>query len=214
MNVTAATGVGVLGASQTLIPQAIGDKNYRMVCAACTTPLPFAHICKAHALQVGATLQRSLLVSMLLSLAIALSWLPFSPILVAMGQHPDVTNDVSTFLGYSVTSLPAWLAYFSVQSYLNGMGVWWPAVIAIVVSNVAQLGITALLMNGAGEVIVSVASQYTKTTVFTLESCPVCVIAAVYLDVSLIFLFVQWSGLGYIGAPLGLSRWAHILFIG
>jgi hypothetical protein len=31
INVTGATGVGALGAMQTLVPQAIGDKNFRMV---------------------------------------------------------------------------------------------------------------------------------------------------------------------------------------
>ena len=88
----------------------------------------------------------------MLVLAIGASWLPFTAVLRGLGEGKNVTDDTSTFLAYSYTSLPGWMVYFALQGFLNGQGIWWPAVAAIVLSNGVQMGVSYMLINGAGSV--------------------------------------------------------------
>jgi hypothetical protein len=61
-------------------------------------------------------------------------------------------SDIGSFMDITLAALPGWMTYFALQGFLNGQGVWWPAVCAILVSNGIQIGLTYLLMNGTHDV--------------------------------------------------------------
>ena len=80
---------------QSLVPQAIGDRNFRMV---------------------GATLQRAVVLACVASVVVALLLVPVPYMLIrAFSLDDDTAADLSSFTWYSFLGLPAFFIYFALQ---------------------------------------------------------------------------------------------------
>ncbi|TVU13185.1 hypothetical protein EJB05_40717, partial [Eragrostis curvula] len=88
---------GLSGSLETLCGQGYGAKAYRMM---------------------GVHLQAALLTSALFSLLVSLLWLYTEPLLVTLGQDPEVSRLAAAFLRYSI---PALFAYGFIQCALRFM---------------------------------------------------------------------------------------------
>lgn len=118
----------VLGALETLVPQAFGAGRFR---------------------RVGVVLQRSFVVCVFLAAFVALLWLPVQPALIAVGLG-DSAPDAQTFLYYSMPGMLPFMLYGALFRWLNGQGVVWPAVFHLIFGNAAHVGFCYVFVHGAG----------------------------------------------------------------
>eukprot|EP00947_MAST-08B_sp_MAST-8B-sp1_P004589 g4589.t1 len=101
-NVTGfSVGIGALAALDTLLTQAFGSKEY---------------------VRMALTLQRSLVLLFLLCLPIALLWGFVEPLLVALGQDPEVAALASHWCRMLIGALYPQMVFYALRKYLNAMG--------------------------------------------------------------------------------------------
>ncbi|MCJ8740113.1 hypothetical protein PDJAM_G00055080 [Pangasius djambal] len=119
INVTsAATGLGLTLACDTLVSQTFGSKNL---------------------LHVGVILQRSILILLLFSLPCWGVLINTQSLLLLVGQDPDVARVAQIYVEAYLPALPALFLYQLQVSYLQNQGVIVPQMYASVVANVVNV---------------------------------------------------------------------------
>lgn len=137
---TAVFGIGLVFGMDPVVSQAHGAGHGRIVALA---------------------LQRGVVVSLLATPPLALSWWLTSPGLLALGQTPELAAAAGSYVEIQVFSLWPFLGFFVLRQYLQGRGIVAPGVGAVVLANVfnvvanyalifGNLGFPAMGLEGAG----------------------------------------------------------------
>lgn len=111
--------------------------------------------------RVGVTLQQGLVVALLGSVPIALSWLLTAPALGVLGQSPALAAAAHDYVSVQIASIAPFLAFLALRGYLQCRGVVMPALWITVLANgfnvlgnwaliFGHLGFPALGLVGAG----------------------------------------------------------------
>uniref|UniRef100_A0A8C2HMT0 Multidrug and toxin extrusion protein n=1 Tax=Cyprinus carpio TaxID=7962 RepID=A0A8C2HMT0_CYPCA len=126
INVTAAaTGLGLALACDTLVSQTFGSKNL---------------------LRVGVTLQRGILILTLFSLPCCALLVNTQPLLLYLGQDPEVARIAQLYVVAYLPAIPAMFLYQLQLSYLQNQGVIKPQMYASAVANVANVIVNYFLI--------------------------------------------------------------------
>uniref|UniRef100_A0A671MQ36 Multidrug and toxin extrusion protein n=1 Tax=Sinocyclocheilus anshuiensis TaxID=1608454 RepID=A0A671MQ36_9TELE len=126
INVTAAaTGLGLALACDTLVSQTFGSKNL---------------------LRVGVILQRGILILMLFSLPCWALLVNTQPLLLYLGQDPEVARIAQLYVVAFLPAIPAMFLYQLQLSYLQNQGVIKPQMYASAVANVANVIVNYFLL--------------------------------------------------------------------
>ena len=110
---------------------------------------------------LGRTLQRGILLCLILSPILYLCWTIADPALQWLGQDPNLTGKAADYVEAQIFSIPALLAFALMRQYLQGRGVLKPIVVTILLANITNVvfnevlifggwGIPALGIEGAG----------------------------------------------------------------
>jgi MATE family multidrug resistance protein len=98
-----------------------------------------AHGARDHE-RVALTLQQGVVAALLASVPIALSWLATGPVLILLGQSPQLAAGAHAYVITQIPSIPPFLVFLALRQYLQGRGVVMPAFWIMVLAN----GINAL----------------------------------------------------------------------
>ena len=107
-------GIGVIFGMDPIIAQAHGARDHE---------------------RVGVTLQQGVVTALIVSVPIALSWLVTEPVLLLLGQSPELAAGAHAYVVAQIPSIPVFMVYLSLRQYLQGRGVVMPAVWITVVAN-------------------------------------------------------------------------------
>ncbi len=112
-------------------------------------------VAQAHGAREGAiagqAIQRGLVLSVLLSVPLALCWLGSERFLVATGQAPALAKLAQEYTAVQIPSLPFYLAFHALRQYLQGREIVRPALLVMVVANVVHIvGNWALIFGHLG----------------------------------------------------------------
>jgi len=88
---------------------------------------------------VGLALQRGLVVSVFAALAVSAVLLFTAPVLVLLGQEPVLAQAAGRYIGVQVPTIGAFFGYLALRSYLQGRAIVRPALIVMIVANVANV---------------------------------------------------------------------------
>ncbi len=88
---------------------------------------------------VGLALQRGLVVSVFVTLAVSAVLLFTAPVLVLLGQEPALAQEAGRYIGVQVPTIGAFFGYLALRSYLQGRAIVRPALIAMIAANVANV---------------------------------------------------------------------------
>nr|XP_055052613.1 solute carrier family 47 member 4 isoform X1 [Misgurnus anguillicaudatus] len=126
INVTAAaTGLGLVLACDTLVSQTFGSKNL---------------------LRVGVILQRGILILTLFSLPCWALLVNTQPLLLLLGQDPEVARIAQIYVVMFLPAIPAMFLYHLQLSYLQNQGVIKPQMFAAVVINIVNALVNYILL--------------------------------------------------------------------
>ncbi|KAM3371431.1 hypothetical protein ACQJBY_018693 [Aegilops geniculata] len=120
---------GMSGALETLCGQAYGAQLYRML---------------------GLYLQSSLIMSAVVSVAIAVIWLFTEPLLLCLRQEPEVSHAAAVFIRYQIPGLFAFSFLQCLLRYLQTQSVVVPLVVCSVVPFALHVPLNHLLVNVLG----------------------------------------------------------------
>ncbi|XP_065137107.1 multidrug and toxin extrusion protein 1-like [Paramisgurnus dabryanus] len=123
---TAATEGGLALAADTLISQTFGGKNM---------------------LRVGVILQRSVLILLLFCLPCWALLINTRPILLLLGQDPEVARIAQLYVIFYLPAVPAMFLHLLQVAYLQNQGVILPQMYAAIVANIANVGTNYILLN-------------------------------------------------------------------
>lgn len=99
----------------------------------------------------GRALQRGLVLSLLLSIPVALVWLASERFLVATGQDATLARMAHEYTIVQLPSVPFFLAFHALRQYLQGREMVRPALFVMVIANVVHVaGNWALIFGHAG----------------------------------------------------------------
>lgn len=121
------TGMGILMALDPLVAQAVGAGEHDAV---------------------ARSLQRGLLLALLLSVPIAIPVLFVEPVLRACGQQPEVIPIAGNFARWQVWSVPAFLGFVALRQSLQALHRLRPIVIAMIVGNIVNVLLDWVLIYG------------------------------------------------------------------
>jgi MATE family multidrug resistance protein len=93
-------------------------------------------------------LQRGLVLLLPVSLAVALLWLGTEAFLLATGQPPTLARDAHRFVLVQIPSIPFFLAFFVLRSYLQGREIVRPALLVVLAANVVNAVLNWALVFG------------------------------------------------------------------
>ncbi len=110
---------------------------------------------------LGRSLQRGLVLAMLLAPVLTISWQVAEPILVNLGQNPDLCSVAEVYIEAQLFSIPALLGFLVLRQYLQGRGFVKPALWTVFIANFFNVlfnelfifggyGIPAMGVEGAG----------------------------------------------------------------
>ncbi|XP_056613316.1 multidrug and toxin extrusion protein 1 isoform X2 [Triplophysa dalaica] len=123
---TAATGGGLALAADTLISQTFGGKNL---------------------LHVGVILQRSVLILLLFCLPCWALLINTHPILLLLGQDPEVARIAQLYVVFYLPAVPAMFLHQLQVAYLQNQGVILPQMYAAIAANIANVLTNYILLN-------------------------------------------------------------------
>ncbi|KAK4783920.1 hypothetical protein SAY86_018288 [Trapa natans] len=104
---------------------------------------------KKHSL-LGLTLQRTILLLMLISLPISLLWLNMKRILLICGQDEDISSEAQSYLLYSVPDLLALSILHPIRIYLRTQSITLPLTVCAALSIIMHVPINYLLVSHLG----------------------------------------------------------------
>ena len=97
---------------------------------------------------VGLTLQRGLVMALIVSVPTALLWFWTEEALVLAGQSPVLARMAHDYVIVQMPSVPAFLGYAVLRSYLQGRSIVAPALWITLMANVVNVGLNAVLIFG------------------------------------------------------------------
>jgi MATE family multidrug resistance protein len=111
--------------------------------------------------RTGLALQRGIVLALLWSLPVAALWTQTGPFLVLAGQDPELARQAHLYTLVQIPSVPCFLTYSALRSWLQGRELMRPALWVILIANVfnvifnwilifGHLGFPALGLLGAG----------------------------------------------------------------
>nr|XP_055052618.1 multidrug and toxin extrusion protein 1-like [Misgurnus anguillicaudatus] len=156
---TAATGGGLALAADTLISQTFGGKNM---------------------LRVGVILQRSVLILLLFCLPCWALLINTRPILLLLGQDPEVARIAQLYVIFYLPAVPAMFLHLLQVAYLQNQGVILPQMYAAIVANIANVGTNYILLNWLDLGI------YGSAAANSLSQIYIC---------GLLYLYIRWKKL-------------------
>jgi MATE family multidrug resistance protein len=98
--------------------------------------------------RVALTLHRGLVVGLLVTPLLAVSWWLTKPCLLALGQTPALAAAAGRYVEIQIFSLFPFLAFYALRQYLQGRGLVAPAVVAVIVANLFNAGANWVLIYG------------------------------------------------------------------
>jgi MATE family multidrug resistance protein len=98
--------------------------------------------------RVALTLHRGLVVALLVTPLLAVSWWLTEPCLVALGQAPELAAAAGRYVEIQIFSLFPFLAFYALRQYLQGRGLVAPAVVAVILANLFNAGANWVLIYG------------------------------------------------------------------
>jgi MATE family multidrug resistance protein len=98
--------------------------------------------------RVALTLHRGLVVGLLVTPLLAVSWWLTEPCLLALGQTPALAAAAGRYVEIQIFSLFPFLAFYALRQYLQGRGLVAPAVVAVIVANLFNAGANWVLIYG------------------------------------------------------------------
>ncbi|MHC4845038.1 MAG: MATE family efflux transporter [Planctomycetota bacterium] len=122
-----AFGMGVLMALDPLVSQAVGARDD---------------------LAVARSLQRGVVLTLLLSIPIAIVLLFSESILLALGQQPEVVPVAASYARWSIFGVPAFLLFVTLRQSLQALHRMRPIVIVILLGNVVNLVLDWAFIHG------------------------------------------------------------------
>lgn len=144
-------GMGVIFGMDPIVAQAHGARDDR---------------------RIGRALQQGLVVALVCSVPLGLSWWLAEEALVGMGQVPALAADAERYLVIQIPSIPAFLGFTALRQYLQGRGIVAPALWITLIANVlnvildwalifGHLGLPAMGLTGA-----AIATTITRSFLF------------------------------------------------
>lgn len=124
---TAVFGIGLVFGMDPIVSQAHGAGERRRVALA---------------------LQRGMVVALVVTPVLSLSWWLTEPSLRLLGQTPELAAAAGRYVEIQIFSLLPYLAFFVLRQYLQGRGIVKPAMIAVVVANLFNAGANWVLIYG------------------------------------------------------------------
>lgn len=94
------------------------------------------------------TLQRGVVLAMVLSLPIGCLWWFAEPALIFLKQDPALSQSAQSYSRVQVFSLPAFLVFNALRQYLQGRGIVRPALIVVVAANLVNAGLNWCFIYG------------------------------------------------------------------
>ena len=172
--------------------------------------------------RVGRTLQRGLVIAVLIAIPIMVTWTVAAPALLLLGQDPALSQAAGDYLALQVFSVAPFLAFQAQRQYLQARGIVAPGLWVVLFANLfniaanwalifGHLGLPAMGLEGAG--IATACSRVLQ-----------CLLMALWIRVRQLHVgaWAPWSRavlqvrglreiLGYgipIGVQYGLEMWA------
>ncbi|XP_051535928.1 multidrug and toxin extrusion protein 1-like isoform X1 [Myxocyprinus asiaticus] len=156
---TAATGGGLALAADTLISQTFGGKNL---------------------LRVGVILQRSVLILLLFCLPCWALLINTRPILLLLGQDPEVARIAQIYVVSYLPAVPAMFLHQLQVAYLQNQGVILPQMYAAIAANIANVMTNYILLNWLD------LGLYGSAAANTISQIYICVF---------LYLYIRWKKL-------------------
>ena len=97
---------------------------------------------------LGRTLQRGILLCVILCPALYFCWTQTDTALRMLGQNPDLTGKAADYVEAQIFSIPALLAFALMRQYLQGRGVLKPIVVTILLANLTNVVFNEILIFG------------------------------------------------------------------
>jgi len=88
--------------------------------------------------RLGIALQQGLVVSLLVSIPVAATWLVTEPALLLLGQSGDLARTAHSYVLVQLPSIPFFLAFTALRQYLQGRGMIRPVMWVILFANLAN----------------------------------------------------------------------------
>lgn len=98
--------------------------------------------------RVGLALQRGVVVSLLVSVPLALLWSISETFLVSTGQDPLLSEAAGRYTSFQIPSIPFYLCFIALRQYLQGRGLVKPALWVILGTNLLNVGFNEVLIHG------------------------------------------------------------------
>jgi multidrug resistance protein, MATE family len=178
---------------------------------------------------IALAMQRGGVMALALSVPYMLAWQASGPLLVALGQPPEMAELAARFIRAQAPGVPAFFLFLVLRQTLQGMGVVRPVLIAVIIGNIANyFGNLGLIYGRWGLPALGVEGSAWSTTlcrwvlVLALAALGAPVLRGVWRAPSRALLqLAPYGRLLTIGVPigiqLGLEMWvftAAALFIG
>ena len=97
---------------------------------------------------VARGLQRAVLVSLALSVLVAISWLYTAEMLILLGQTPELAHAAALYVRTQMFSIPAMLIYGALTVYLTSRGIVRPSNVVMIVANLFNALVSWVLVFG------------------------------------------------------------------
>ncbi|MEM9293774.1 MAG: MATE family efflux transporter [Acidobacteriota bacterium] len=97
-------------------------------------------------------LQRGLVIALLCSIPVALSWSITGWGLKSLGQDPHLSLEAGSYVWVQVPGLPFYFAFLAVRQWLQGRGIMRPSLVVALLANVVNVLANAVLIFGYGPV--------------------------------------------------------------
>jgi MATE family multidrug resistance protein len=98
--------------------------------------------------RAGLALQRGVVLGLVLSVPIGLAWLAARPVLVHLGQDPQIAARAASYLHTQIVSLPFFLVWMAQREYLQGRGIVLPTFFLALLVNALNAGLNWVLIFG------------------------------------------------------------------
>lgn len=97
---------------------------------------------------LGLTLQRGLVLALLVSVPVLLLWTLAGPGLLLLGQAPHLAAQAHDYVLVQLPGAPAVLIFVALRAYLQGRAITTPALLVVLAANLVNVGLNYLLIFG------------------------------------------------------------------
>jgi MATE family multidrug resistance protein len=98
--------------------------------------------------RAGRGLQAALVLSLLLTIPLAILWAFTADVLVLLGQDPKLAAGARGYTLVQIPAIPVFLGFMAVRQYLQGRGITTPAMVVSVLGNLVNVGFNWAFIHG------------------------------------------------------------------